>query len=101
MPHTQSTFRPSVRKTLLGAACLSLQPLALNALSVPVMAYIIRQLGPIGYGQWAVATSLLAVSAILTNLGLRGAFVRAVAAEPESAPAALAEQLGLRLLLAA
>ena len=44
------------------------------------MAFIIRQLGPTGYGQWAVATSLLAVSTVLTNLGLRGAFVRAVAA---------------------
>jgi O-antigen/teichoic acid export membrane protein len=87
-------------KTLLGAACLSAGPLALNALSVPVMGFIIRRLGPTGYGQWAVATSLLAVSAVLTNLGLRGAFVRAVAAKPASAGSALADQLGLRLLLA-
>jgi O-antigen/teichoic acid export membrane protein len=93
-------LRPLMSKTLVGAACLSLQPLALNALSVPVMAFIIRQLGPTGYGQWAVATSLLAVSAVLTNLGLRGAFVRAVAADPDSAAPALADQLGLRLLLA-
>jgi O-antigen/teichoic acid export membrane protein len=101
MRETQSPFRPLLRKTLVGAACLSLQPLALNALGVPAMAYIIRQLGPVGYGQWAMATALLAVSAALTNLGLRGAFVRAVAASPDSAPVALAEQLGLRLLLAA
>ena len=87
-------------RTLLGAACLSAGPLALNALSVPVMGFIIRRLGPTGYGEWAVATSLLAVSGVLTNLGLRGAFVRAVAAKPESAGPALADQIGLRLLLA-
>jgi O-antigen/teichoic acid export membrane protein len=92
---------PPMRRTLVAAASASLGPLALNALSVPAMAFIIRRLGPTGYGQWAVATSLLAVTAVLTNLGLRGAFVRAVAADPNSAPAALADQLGLRLALAA
>jgi O-antigen/teichoic acid export membrane protein len=99
MPQSTPSIRPLMNKTLVGAACLSLQPLVLNALSVPVTAFIIHQLGPIGYGQWAVATSLLAVSAVLTNLGLRGAFVRAVAAKPQSAASAVADQLGLRLLL--
>ncbi len=46
-----------------------------------------------------VATSLMSVCAILTNLGLRGAFVRGLAADPSSAPSQLAEQLGLRFLL--
>lgn len=94
-----TALRPLMSKTLVGAACLSLQPLALNAISVPVMAFIIRRLGPTGYGQWAIATSLLAVTAVLTNLGQRGTFVRAVAADPDSAAPALADQLGLRLLL--
>lgn len=96
-----STIRAdrTLRKTLLGAFCLSFQPLLLNAISVPVMAYIIHRLGPEGYAQWMVATSLLAVGGVLTNLGLRVAFVRAVAADPERAEAALAEQLGLRLFL--
>ena len=94
-------LRLLMTKTLVGAACLSLQPLVLNAMSVPVMAVIIRQLGSAGYGQWASATSLLAVSAVLTNLGQRGTFVRAVAAHPESAERALADQLGLRLFLVA
>lgn len=89
----------SVRNTLTGAAYLSLQPLMLNVLSVPVMAYIIRRLGPVAYGQWAVAMSLLAVGAVVANPGLRGMFVRAIAREPDSARTALAEQLGLRLLL--
>ena len=91
---------PGLRRTLLGTACFTLQPLVLNAVSVPVIAYIIHRLGPEGYAQWMVATSLLAVGAVLTNLGLRAAFVRAVAADPAGACAALAEQLGLRLMLA-
>ena len=89
-----------INESLYSAACISLQPLLLNALSLPVMAYIIRRLGPENYGQWMVATSLLAVCSILTGLGLRGAFVRKLAADPASAGVALAEQLGLRLLLA-
>jgi O-antigen/teichoic acid export membrane protein len=96
--HTQSV--PSVHRTLVGAICLSLQPLALAALSVPVIAIIIRRLGPEGYAQWMVSTSLLAVCAVLTSLGLRGAFVRRVAADPAASEGALADQLGLRLLLA-
>jgi endonuclease/exonuclease/phosphatase (EEP) superfamily protein YafD len=79
--------------------CLGLQPLAMNVLSVPAMAYIIHRMGAERYGQWAIATSLLAVFAVLANLGLRGAFVRAIAAEPSSVGPALAEQLGLRLSL--
>ena len=89
----------TLKKSLIGGACLSLQPLLLNALSVPAMAYIIRQLGPTGYGQWTMATALIGAMAMLTNLGLRGAFIRQVAAEPDTAPQALAEQLGLRLMM--
>jgi O-antigen/teichoic acid export membrane protein len=89
----------TLRKSLIGGACLSLQPLMLNALSVPAMAYIIRQLGPTGYGQWTMATALIGALAVLSNLGLRGAFIRQVAAEPDTAPDALADQLGLRLML--
>jgi O-antigen/teichoic acid export membrane protein len=99
MPRNALHPFPSLGKTLLGASFLSLQPLALNVLSIPVMAYIIRRLGPEGYALWMVAASLLAVGGALTNLGLRGAFVRRVAADPGAAPHALAEQLGLRLLL--
>jgi len=89
-----------LNESLYSTACISLQPLLLNALSLPVMAYIIHRLGPESYGQWMVATSILAVCSILTNLGLRGAFVRRVATDPASAGAALADQLGLRILLA-
>jgi O-antigen/teichoic acid export membrane protein len=99
MQRPQTHSCPSVRKTLAGAACLSLQPLALNALSVPATAYIIFRLGPDGYGQWTVATGLLTVCGVLSSLGLRGAFVRSVATTQEAPDQVLAEQLGLRLLL--
>jgi O-antigen/teichoic acid export membrane protein len=89
------------RKTLLGGTCLAIQPLLLNALSLPVMAYIIRGLGPSAYGQWTMAAAMMGVLGFIANLGLRGAFVRHVAAEPHTATEAMAEQLGLRLVLAA
>ena len=88
------------RRLLVGAACSSLQPLFLSALMLPATAYVIRSLGPTGYGQWTTATSLVAVLVFMTNLGLRGTFVRAVAKAPETGPVGLAEQLGVRLLLA-
>ncbi len=84
---------------MYGAACLSIQPLLLNAISVPVLGYIIHRLGADGYAQWMVAASLLSVCAVLANLGLRAAFVRAVAADQASAARALSEQLGVRLPL--
>lgn len=86
-------------RAVFGALCLTLQPMLLNAISVPVVAYIIHRLGSEKYAQWMVATSLIAVCAVLTNLGLRSAFIRTVAAHPETAETALAEQLGLRLVL--
>lgn len=91
----------SLKKSLYGAACVSVQPLLLNALSIPVMAYIIRQLGATDYGQWATSVALITAGMMLANLGLRAEFVRAVALCPEVAPRALAEQLGLRLSLCA
>jgi O-antigen/teichoic acid export membrane protein len=88
------------RKSAVGASLLMVQPLLLNLMSLPVTAYIIAILGPEDYGHWAVALTLLTTVTILTNIGLRSFFVRAIAQEPESAPQALAEQLGLRALLA-
>jgi O-antigen/teichoic acid export membrane protein len=86
-------------RAFFGAACISLQPVILSALMLPATAYVIRGLGPTSYGQWAVATTLVGVVTFLTNLGLRGAFVRAVARDPKAAAVSLAEQLGLRLSL--
>lgn len=67
---------------------------------MPVLVYVIHRLGPEGYGQWMMATAIVAACTILTNLGLRGAFIRAVAKDPSTARRALAEQLGVRALLA-
>jgi O-antigen/teichoic acid export membrane protein len=88
------------RRTLKGAAYRSIQPLAINAIGVPAIAYIIRRLGAGGYGEWTVATSLIATTTVLTNLGLRGPFVRKVARDPSGVPEALAAQLGIRTSLA-
>jgi O-antigen/teichoic acid export membrane protein len=46
-----------------------------------------------------MATSLVAIATALTNLGLRGAFIRSVARDPGIARVALAEQMGIRLAL--
>lgn len=89
-----------LRRHLSGAAYLIIQPLLLNAISLPVTAYIIRSLGAKGYGAWTTATTLAATVAFLTNLGLRMHFVRRVAQDHEVASEALSEQLGIRVLLA-
>lgn len=90
----------AARQSLIGASFLIVQPLLLNALSIPVTAFIIAKLGALDYGQWSIALTLIASTTILTNLGLRSAFIRSVAQEPAIAPRAFAEQLGLRILLA-
>jgi O-antigen/teichoic acid export membrane protein len=87
------------RRGLFAASHLAGQAILLNAISVPVMAYIIRGLGAERYGQWSTAAVLVSVASVLTNLGLRGTFVRSVARDPNSAGAALAEQLGIRTML--
>jgi O-antigen/teichoic acid export membrane protein len=90
----------AARTSLIGASFIIVQPLLLNALSLPVTGYIIATLGPHDYGQWAVALTLMMTGSLLTNLGLRSFFVRRVAQHPEVAPHAFAEQLGLRVSLA-
>jgi len=87
------------RKTLVGAACLIGQPLLLNALSIPAIAYLIRSLGPEGYGQWMAAMALVALFGVLANLGLRTLYVRELSRHPEEVDHIFAEQLGLRLVL--
>jgi len=89
------------RRSLVGAASVIVQPLLLNLAALPVTAYIIATLGPLAYGQWSVALTLTTTAAFLTNIGLRNWFIRAVARTPENAARAFAEQLGLRVLLAA
>ena len=88
------------RKSLIGASFMIVQPLLLNAISLPVTAYIISTLGASDYGHWAVALTLMTTSSVLTNLGLRSYFVRAIAQQPKMAQQAFSEQLALRALLA-
>lgn len=86
--------------SMIGPIVFSIQPVLLNMISLPVMAYIIRRLGPAPYGQWATANGLIVVVGAFTTLGLRTQFVRAIARDPEDAPRLTAEQLGLRFVLA-
>lgn len=88
-----------LKHAYLGGALLSLQPLLLSAIALPATAYVIRTLGPTQYGQWVMALTLVMLTMLLCNLGLRGTFVRAVVRQPEAASRLLAEQLGLRLAL--
>src|SRR3954454_15534593 len=90
----------STRKTLTGAAYITGQTLVLNAISLPATAYVIRGLGGFRYGQWAVASAVVATTAVITNPGLRDIFLRAAARNPELAAERLAEQIGARGLLA-
>jgi PST family polysaccharide transporter len=87
------------RRSLVGASFIIAQPLLLNALSIPVTAYIIATLGPVNYGEWSVALTLISTLTVLTNLGLRSFFVRAVAWHPDTAADLFAEQLGCRVIL--
>jgi O-antigen/teichoic acid export membrane protein/glycosyltransferase involved in cell wall biosynthesis len=91
----------SPSETFLGMAFLSLQPLVLSAIALPATLLVIRRLGELEYGQWATATTISGTVAVLTNLGLRGTFVRAIAKRPEQARELLGQQLVLRTLLSA
>ncbi len=99
-PDPPKTPPSSHRKSFMGAMFLIAQPLLMNALSIPATAYIIYKLDAYGYGIWSIGASLVATTSFLTSLGLRPLFVRAVAQNPHTAPEALADQLGLRVLLA-
>lgn len=99
MGTTTTMASPSVRRTLVDAACMGLQPLALSALSLPAMAYIIHQMGSERFAQWTASSALLTVFSMLANLGLRSSYIRTIAAQPACVTHALAEQLSLRMAL--
>ena len=84
----------------LSTLLLIIQPLFLNAVSIPATGFIIRSLGAQAYGQWAIATSVVGITSVLSSLGLRPIFLRAISQQPASASDELADQLGLRSLLA-
>jgi O-antigen/teichoic acid export membrane protein len=88
------------RSSSLVSLYLAAQPLLLNILSLPAMAYIVRSQGEVNYGQWQTAMTITGTLGVLSHLGLRPYFVRAVAQDPGSAGTRLGAQLGLRLLLA-
>lgn len=95
----QDGGRGAFGNALRGAAWLSGYQLLLNVLSVPTLGYIIHELGAVSYAHWMTSVGLLTFAGLATNMGLRPAFVRRLAAEGRGVEDALAEQLGLRLVL--
>jgi O-antigen/teichoic acid export membrane protein len=90
----------TLRKSVVGAIWLSLQPFALSAIALPATIFVIRTLGPTGYGEWSAATSLVTVFSVMTTFGFRPLLTRAVAQRPEAAAEETAYQLTLRAMLA-
>ncbi|MCX7114028.1 MAG: oligosaccharide flippase family protein [Proteobacteria bacterium] len=88
------------RKSITDAMWLTFQPLFLSAVGLPATAYIIRSMGALGYGQWAIGTTLVGTVSVLASLGLRPLFVRRVAQELDVARKQMPYQFGLRGLLA-
>lgn len=88
---------------LTDTAWMSALPIALNVVSVVANGFIIRTLSETGYGSLVVATGLTGVTTLLANLGLRALYAKKVAGASDDAEVEhlLAEQLGLRLVLAA
>ena len=84
---------------LRGTAILIIQPLCLNLVSLPVMAFVVRTLGPLEFGYWSTAMALTAALAFLRTLGIRSAFVRELSANPNVKETAFAEQMGIRMFL--
>ena len=89
-----------LRRPLFGASLLAVQPLVLNLINLPAVAFIIRTLNDHAYGEWALALSLNTAAVIITNLGLRPFFVRRISEDPSCTNEAFRDQLGARSLLA-
>jgi O-antigen/teichoic acid export membrane protein len=82
------------------AGWLTILPLLLNAVSLGANGFIIRQLGPAGYGTLVVAMGLAGATTLLSNLGMRALYTKAVAGADNATTARLLrEQLALRSTL--
>ena len=88
------------RKSIIGAVWLTALPILLSAIALPATVYVIRSLGPTGYGEWSIATSLVGAVTALSTLGLSPILTRKVAQDPTLADEETAYQIGLRGLLA-
>lgn len=88
-----------IKQSTIGAAYISIYSLLLNVISLPVTAYIIRKLGPDGYGSWSISLAFLGATGFVTNLGLRGTYIRNIVRTPDNASKTTADQLGIRFAL--
>lgn len=89
------------RRRLLDVGWMEGLPLILNFVSLAANGYIIRTLGAVEYGSLVVATGLSGATAILSNLGIRALYTKAIAgADNERLTVLIKEQLALRFFLA-
>ena len=84
------------RSRLSGSIWFVCQPILLNAISVPVTAFIYYRLGKYNLGEWATAAGLIAAASFISNLGLRTLFIRDLSRNPDSIEQLLGTQLALR-----
>src|SRR5690606_15972323 len=103
LPSSGVTDNPRVEaRRVRDAGWLASLPLLLNAVSLGANGYIIRRLGPEGYGTLVVAMGLAGATTILSNLGMRALYTKAVAgADDPTTARLLREQLALRRALGA
>jgi len=75
------------------------QPLLLNVPQYSATASFIRTLGPSGYGQWAIATSLVAATSVFDQSRTAPPLHSCYRPGSQRGARALADQMGLRCLL--
>ncbi|MBI3912508.1 MAG: oligosaccharide flippase family protein [Armatimonadetes bacterium] len=86
------------RRVGINAVWLIGQPLLINALSIPVLAYATRTLGEVNYGRFVLGSSAAILMAGLCSLGTRTVAVRAMAADRAGAARYLGQLLVVRAL---
>lgn len=95
--------RPSegaVGRVLKNSILLSVQPFALQLLSLFATAFIARKLGSEDFGRFNLALSFIAMASVLTNPGLRSVTLRRIAQEREEPKVLVGQMLVLRAGLA-
>jgi len=95
--------RPSegaVGRVLKNSILLSIQPFALQILSLFATAFIARKLGSEDFGRFNLALSFVAMASVLTNPGLRSVTLRRIAQEREEPKVLVGQMLVLRAGLA-
>lgn len=73
--------------------------IASNLLNLLVIVAITRMLGPVNYGHWALAFSIVSILLATGHLGLDGLLVKRIVEKPEMAPVLLGAVSALKLAI--